>query len=166
MTNWGFDTDDNEYDNDGQGNNTELNGPKALRDAYKKLQAQNEELNAKLTSFLEDQQKSKMATVFESLGVPGAQSVYQGPADPQKAKEWVDSMRSVFGGNQGGTPPAVEEPPAVPTLPPSMQAQYQRFTEAGQNGTPAGNVEAAQSAINSASNIQDLMAAFERMNRM
>lgn len=155
MSNWG-------YENDGAndlGNNTEGNGPKALRDAYEAMKKQNEDLNAKLTSFLEDQAREKMATVFESLGVPGAQAAYQGPNDPQKAKEWVESMRSVFGGGQPQQA-AVEQPPA-PTLPPSMQAQYERMTQAGQNGVPVGNVEAAQAAVNDANDLQGLLDAFK-----
>lgn len=158
MTNWGYEGND-----DGNlGNSTEANGPKALRDAYEAMKRQNDELNQKLTSFLEEQQTAKMATVFESLGVPGAASLYQGPADPQKAKEWVDSMRSAFGGTQGGTPPVVEQ--AVPALPASMQAQFERMSEAGQAGTPVGGFEAAQAGINDASTSADIIAAFQRMN--
>lgn len=155
MSNWGY--DDN--DNDGQGNSTEGNGPKALRDAYAALKQQNDELNTKLTSFLESQAAEKMATVFESLGVPGAQAVYTGPNDPQKAKEWVDTMRQTFGGGQPQQ--AATEQPAAPTLPPSMQAQFQRFNEAGQNGAPVGNVEAAQAAVNDANDVTGLIAAFQ-----
>lgn len=165
MTNWGFEEND---DNDnGQGNDSELNGPKALRDYVKKLQAQNEDLNTKLTSFLEDQQKSKVASVFENLGIPGAASVYQGPADPKAAEEWAKSMQQVFGAStQGGTPPVANEAAVEPVLPASMQAQFQRMTEAGQGGTPTGNLEAAQASIGDASSTKDIIAAFERMNRM
>lgn len=158
MTKWGYEGNDNA----GQGNDTEANGPKALRDAYDRLKQQNEELNGKLTSFLEEQAREKMSKVFESLGVPGAQAVYQGPNDPQKAKEWVDSMRSVFG-NPGGTPPVVEQP-VTPALPASMQAQFERMTEAGQQGVPVGGFEAAQASINDASTSADIIAAFQRMN--
>ena len=114
MSNWGIEEN---YGDGSQGNSTEANGPKALRDAYDAIKRQNEELNQKLTSFLEEQQTAKMAQVFEALGVPGAQAAYQGPADPAKAKEWVDSMRSVFG---GGQPQQAAEQPITPTLPPSM----------------------------------------------
>src|SRR6478609_7400078 len=92
MTEWGY---ENNEQNTQAGNN--LDGPKALRDAYDAMKKQNDELTQKLTSFLEDQNKQKMATVFESLGVPGAVSVYQGDADPEKARQWVESMQSVFG---------------------------------------------------------------------
>lgn len=166
MTNWGFD----ENDNDGLGND-EPNGPKALRDAYASLKKQNDDLNAKLTNFLEREEKQRVASVFENLGIPGAASVYQGPADPKAAEEWAKSMQQVFGGNQGGTPPVADVPPvtdqaAPPALPPSMQAQFDRFNQAGQDGTPAGNFEAAQGALGNASNIQDIIAAMERAQRM
>lgn len=159
MTQWGY--EDN--DNGDLGNSIEQNGPKALRDAYDKLKAQNDDLNQKLTSFLEDQAKEKMSKVFESLGVPGAASVYQGPNDPQKAKEWVDTMKQTFGGvSQGGNPGGEqmqqELPPAVPA---SMQAQFERMTQAGQDGAPLGNFEAAHAAVNDATDLSGLIAAFQ-----
>jgi hypothetical protein len=155
MSNWGYEGNDDS----GLGNNTEGNGPKALRDAYDAMKKQNEELNQKLTDFLNEQAASKMATVFESLGVPGAQAAYQGPNDPQKAKEWVDSMRQVFGGGQPQQ--AAEQQAATPALPPSMQAQFERFNAAGQDGAPVGNVEAAQAAVNDANDVSALIAAFQ-----
>lgn len=156
MTNWGFE-DDNALD---LGNSNEANGPKALRDAYEKQKATIESLEQKVTAFLQAEEKRQMATVFESLGVPGAQAAYQGPNDPQKAKEWVDQMRSVFG---GGQPQQAAEQPAPPTLPPSMQAQFERMTQAGSEGVPVGNFEAAQAAINDASDPQALINAFKNM---
>ena len=155
MSNWGYEGNEG---NSGLGNDTEGTGPKALRDAYDAIKKQNEELNAKLTGFLEAQAAEKMATVFESLGVPGAQAAYQGPNDPQKAKEWVDSMRQVFG---GGQPQQAVEQAATPALPPSMQAQFERFNAAGQDGAPVGNVEAAQAAVNDANDVSALIAAFQ-----
>lgn len=165
MTNWGFD----ENDTDGLGNDNELNGPKALRDAYAAIKKQNDELNAKLTSFLEREEKQRVASVFENLGVPGAASVYQGPADPKAAEEWVNSMKQVFGGNQGGTPPVADvtqEPPVNGAIPPSMQAQFQRITEAGAQGTPQGNFDAAQSELGNATDLSGIIAAMERAQRM
>lgn len=155
MTDWGF--ENNDAANLGNGN--EANGPKALRDAYEAMKKQNEELNQKLTSFLEEQATAKMATVFESLGVPGAQAVYNGPNDPQKAKEWVETMRSTFGGGQPQQ--AATDQPAAPTLPPSMQAQFERMSQAGSDGQSLGNVEAAQAAVNDATDLQGLLSAFQ-----
>lgn len=162
MTNWGYD----DSDNGELGNTTEMNGPKALRDAYEALKKQNDDLNSKLTSFLEEQEKSKVSQVFESLGIPGAASVYQGPADPAKAKEWAEQMRSVFGGgNQGGTPPVADSTPA-PAMDQGQQDQYQRMTEAGQAGVPLGNMDAAFAAVGDAGNVNDLIAAFQRAQHM
>lgn len=165
MTNWGFDENDN--DGSGLGNDSEMSGPKALRTAYEKQKAQIDDLTSKLTSFMEREEKAKLASVFENLGVPGAQNVYTGEADPEKAKAWVESMRGVFGGNQGETPSVADTSQAAePVLPASMQAQFQRMSEAGQNGTPTGNLEAAQASIGDASSNADIIAAFERLNRM
>lgn len=167
MTNWGFEEND---DINGLGNDSEFSGPKALREAYAAQKKTIDELSAKLTSFLEREEKQKVQTVFENLGIPGAASVYQGPADPKAAEEWAKSMQQVFGGNQGGTPPVAEttpEPePQVGAIPPSMQAQFQRMTEAGATGTPQGNFEAAQSELGNASTTQDIIAAMERAQRM
>ncbi len=153
MSNWGFE------DNDGAnlGNSNVADGPKALRDAYEAMKKQNEELNKALTSFLEEQRQQKMATVFESLGVPQAAQVYDGPADPEKAKAWVESMRGVF----GGAAPVAAEQSTEPRLPESMQAQFERLSQAGNDGAALGNVEAAQAAVNDATDIQGLLNAFQ-----
>ena len=156
MTNWGFE------DNDGAnlGNGNEANGPKALRDAYEAMKKQNEELSQKLTSFLEEQTRSKMATVFESLGVPQAAQVYDGPADPEKAKAWVESMRGVF----GGAAPEAAEQSTQSKLPESMQAQFERLSQAGNDGAALGNVEAAQAAVNDANDVQALINSFRNLH--
>lgn len=157
MSEWGFNDNDS---NAGQGNNTEGNGPKALRDAYEKQKATIESLEQKVATFIQREEKRQMASVFDALGVPGAQDVYTGEADPEKAKAWVDSMRSVF----GGAAPAAAEQPATPTLPPSMQAQYERLNQAGADAQALGNVEAAQAAINDATSVEALKAAFRNMH--
>lgn len=155
MSEWGFENGNGAN----LGNGNVADGPKALRDAYEAMKKQNEELSSQLTSFLAEQRTAKMAQVFESLGVPGAQSVYQGDADPEKAKAWVESMRSVF----GGQPPAAEQS-VEPTLPPSMQAQFERLGQAGNDAAALGNVEAAQAAINDATSVDALKAAFRNMH--
>jgi hypothetical protein len=160
MTQWGYENSNDE----GQGNNTELDGPKALREAYAALKKQNEDTMAMVSELLAEKKQTQLATVFESLGVPGAQSVYQGDADPEKAKAWVQSMQSVFGaGNQGGPPPVTDSAP--PALAPDAQAQYQRMTEAGQQGTPMGGMDAAFAAVGDATSINDLIAAHQNALR-
>lgn len=156
MSEWGNEND-GAY---GLGNNSDANGPKALRDAYEAMKKQNEELSNQLTSFLEEQRTAKMAQVFESLGVPGAQTVYQGPADPEKAKAWVESMRGVF----GGAAPQAAEQSTQPKLPESMQTQFERLSQAGAGQEALGNVEAAHAAINDANDVQALINSFKNLH--
>lgn len=164
MTQWGYEDNDDAQ----TGNDNESTGPKALRDAYAALKKQNEETMAMVNELLQEKKQATLATVFESLGVPGAQKVYQGDADPEKARAWVESMRGVFGnGNaQGGTPPNADSAPQAPAMQPEQQAQYQRMTEAGQQGAPIGNMDAAMAAVGDANDIQSLIAAFSRSQHM
>ena len=148
---WGYENDANA----GQGEDTELTGPKALREAYKALKEQNAEFKTMLTSLVEDQKKQKVATVFETLGIPQAASLYTGDADPQKAAEWATQMQSVFGGNQGTTPQVAA---ATPGLEPGTQEQFQRLTQAGADAASLGTVEAANAAAASATSLDDLKA--------
>ena len=153
---WGYDNTNDAS----QGEN--LDGPKALRDAYKALKAQNDELNSKLTSFLEDQTKQKLSGVFESLGVPGAAQVYQGEPDPEKAKQWVETMRGVFAGNAQGNP--AQEFQEQSGLEPDAAAQLQRMTEAGQHGVPMGNIEIAASNLGSVTSTDDIVALMRKLS--
>ena len=163
MTQWGYEDNDEAQ----AGNDSELNGPKALRDAYSALKKQNEDTMAMVQELLQEKKQAQLATVFESLGVPGAQTVYQGDADPEKAKAWVESMRGVFGnGNaQGVTPPIADS--AVPSaVNAEQQAQLQRMTEAGQQGVPMGSMDAAFAAVGDANDTNALIAAFQRASQM
>ena len=159
MTNWGFDDNDNA----GQGNLSESNGPKALRDAYTKLQEQNKTLADSLATIQADLRATKVAGVFESLGVPAAASQYQGDADPAKITEWVTNMKAVFG-SQGAPVPNPVDANTSP-LSGDAAAQFQRLTEAGQSGTPLGSMEMAQANINDATDIQGLINTFNNLNR-
>ncbi len=162
MTNWGYDDNDNAT----PGNETELDGPRALREAYAALKKQNEETTAMVKELLEEKKSAQLATVFESLGIPEAKKVYQGPADPEAAKAWAESMRAVFGGNQGGNPNVAAQPQEQPpALSQEQQAQFQRMTEAGQHGTPMGNLDAAYAAVGDATDIQSLIAGFQNATR-
>lgn len=161
MTNWGI--EDNE--NVEPGNNTELDGPRALREAYAALKKQNEETTAMVRELLEEKKSAQLATVFDSLGIPEAAKVYQGPADPEKAKEWATTMQSVFGGNQGISPNVAGQQEPAPSVSGETAQQYQRMTEAGQNGTPISGTEAAFQAVGNATNMQDLIASFQNATR-
>lgn len=161
MTQWGYEDNDNA----GQDNDTELNGPKALRDAYAALKKQNEETTAMVRELLNEKKQSQIAAVFESLGAPQAAKVYTGEPDPAKAKEWFDTMSSVFGnGSVPGSNPATAVD-STPAISPEQQAQLQRMTEAGQSGVPMGNMDAAFAAVNGADNLKDLIAGFQNASR-
>ncbi len=155
MTNWGYENND---DNTQAGNTPD--GPKALRDAYDALKKQNEDLNSKLTSFLESQAKQQKASMFEALGVPGAADLYTGEADPEKAKAWIQSMQSVFG-NAGGNPaPVVNSEPALSD---AQKHQMQMMSQAGQGEAALGSFEAAQTGIGGANSIDDLLVAMKNL---
>lgn len=140
MSDWGYDDND---DNTQAGEN--LDGPKALREAYKK---QGEKLD-KALEYIEkmearDREKSLTST-FESLGVPGAASVYQGDPDPEKAKAWVQSMQSVFGGTVAHATDNSQS--AQPTLAPETQSAFQAFNTAGTDAEVMTRYEAANTEI-------------------
>jgi hypothetical protein len=45
-----------------------------------------------------------------------------------------------------------------------MQAQFERMNQAGNEGVPVGNFEAAQAALNDASDTQAIINSFKNMN--
>lgn len=157
MTQWGY---DNSNEGAQPGNENELDGPKALRDAYAALKKQNEETMAMVSELLAEKKSAQASAVFESLGIPETVRSLA-PTDPTEAKAWAETMRTAFGGgNQGGTPPVADNTQAAaPVLPASMQAQFERMTEAGQSGSPLGNLDAAFNAVGDATDIQGLIAA-------
>lgn len=158
MTNWG--AEDNGYEVQDPNNQ---NGPKALREAYDAMKKKNEELQSQFSQIQADLRQQRVSSVFSELGVPGAASLYQGEADPEKIKEWATTMKTVFGGS--GAPAPIT--PVDQTTPPAMDgdtaAQFQRMQEAGTQGVPLGNAEAAFGRVNDASSTQDLINAWKSM---
>lgn len=157
--NWGY---ENSNDFNGRGDNTDMNGPKALREAYEAMKRQNEELQNGLASIQNELRQQKVSAVFNSLGVPQAASLYKGEPDPEKATEWVNTMRSVFGnGNaQGETPPVAE-----PVMDQETQERFQRMNEAGSNAQPLSAMDAAHAAVNGANDVASLISAFQNATR-
>lgn len=144
------------------GNDNDLNGPAALRAAYKAMKTKNEEMEQTLKSLQAESRQRAVADTLTSLGIPAtAAPLYSGEADPTKVTEWANTMKSVFG---GGTPaPTPTSEPQQPTLDPATQAQFQQMTEAGQQGTPLGNVEAAYASLGDAKNSDDLIRMFANL---
>lgn len=156
--NWGF--DDNGNMNQDPNN---MNGPKALREAYDKQKERNDKLQADFDSLRAELTQQKVSSVFNELGVPGAASLYKGEAEPEAIKQWVTAMQSTFGGSGAPAPSNSVEPPAAPLMDGDTAAQFQRMQEAGTQGVPLGNAEAAFGRVNDASSTQDLINAWKTL---
>ena len=155
MSNWGIEDDSN------LGGNNENSGPKALRDAYDALKQQNQELQNGLAAVQKQLRDQAVGVTLSELGIPAAAAEqYKGEADPTKVREWATQMQSLFGGGQAATPgstPPVETPQGID---PAVAAQMQQMQEAGQQGQPLGNLEAAQARLNDATDINSLISAW------
>jgi hypothetical protein len=157
MSNWGIEDDTNLG-----GNNDNLPGPKALRDAYEAMKKQNETLQSGLQSIQKELQTQKVASTLSELGIPAtAAQQYTGEADPEKVREWATTMQTIFGGGSGT--PNTPTPTDQQTLDPNVAQQMQRFNEAGQQGTPLGNAEMAAGKIGDATDIQGLISAWQNL---
>lgn len=156
MTNWGNEDDTN------LGGNTELSGPKALRDAYEAQKQANQDLLNRMATLENSLTQQKVASTLTELGIPvTAAEQYKGEADPDKVREWATTMQSIFGGGNG----TQSQNPAVPaqTLDPSVQQQLQGMNSAGQEGTPLGNADAALGRIGDATDIAGLLSAWQNL---
>lgn len=155
MSNWGIE------DANDLGGNSDNSGPKALRDAYEALKQQNQELQSGLATVQQQLRNQTVGATLSELGIPAAAAEqYKGEADPTKIREWATSMQSLFGGGQATTPgstPPVETPQGID---PAVAQQLQQMQEAGQQGQPLGNFEAATGRLNDATDIQGLISAW------
>lgn len=135
------------------------NGPKPLRDAYEAQKKANDDLTKRLAALETAVQRNAVADLIESQGVPrGAAKYYSGDSDPEKVTSWVNDMRATF----GGAAPA-EQQTQQPALNSTEQNQWQRMNEAGSNGVPVGNMEAAEQALNAATSTEERIAAFAKL---
>lgn len=155
MSNWGIE------DANDLGGNNENSGPKALRDAYDALKQQNKELADGLAAVNQQLRNQSVGAALSELGIPAAAAEqYKGEADPAKVREWATQMQSLFGGGQAVTPgstPPVETPQGID---PNVAQQLQQMQEAGQQGQPLGNFEAANARLNDATDINGLISAW------
>jgi hypothetical protein len=148
---WG-NTDENENLN---------NGPKPLRDAYEAQKKANDELMKRLAALEAQANRNVAADLIEAQGVNrSAAKYYNGEADPEKVTSWVNDLRSAF----GAAPAPQDAQPSEPVLNPNDQAKYQNLLNAGANGAPIGNMDAAMAAINDATSTAERIAAFNRLN--
>lgn len=142
---------------------SESSGPKALRDAYAAQKKQNEELAAQLAQMQKTVSGMALNSTFESLGVPAeVRGMYTGDADPAKATEWVNQMRTAFGGS-AATPP-VAQTPVTPPVSSETASQLQNFSQAGIGQQPSTNMDDAFQGVSQAGSVQDLIANFSKFN--
>lgn len=155
MSNWGIE------DANDLGGNTDASGPKALREAYDALKQQNKELQDGLAAVQTQLRNQAVGATLSELGIPAAAAEqYKGEADPAKVREWATSMQSLFGGGQAVTPGSTPNPVEQQGLDPATAQQLQQMQEAGQQGQPLGNFEAAAGRLNDATDIQGLISAW------
>jgi hypothetical protein len=153
MNDWG---NENVSDLD---NNSASNGPKALRDAYEAQKQKTQELESALASVQTQLRSQAVSATLSELGIPTtAAEQYKGEADPAKIREWATTMQSIFG--SGGASGAPNLAPPAQTLDPSVQQQMQSMQNAGQEGSPLGNAEAALGRVSDATSSADLKAAW------
>lgn len=156
MSNWGIE------DANDLGGNNENSGPKALREAYDALKQQNQELQNGLAAVQQQLRNQSVGAALSELGIPAAAAEqYKGEADPVKVREWATQMQSLFGGGQAVTPGSTPNPAETPQgIDPSTAQQLQQMQEAGQQGQPLGNFEAASARLGDATDIQGLISAW------
>ena len=157
MSNWGIE------DANDQGTNSESNGPKALREAYEAMKKQNQELQTGLATVQQQLQTQQVQATLSELGIPAAAATqYKGEADPEKVREWATTMQSIFGGGSG-TPNTPTVDSTAQGLDPATQEQLRGMQEAGQQGQPLGNFEAAAGRLNDATDIKGLISAWSTL---
>lgn len=158
MNEWGMNYD--QTDGQPQNNNNSGGG---LRQFAEQQKQENQALKDQLAAIQRELAMQKVQSVFDSAGVPGAAALYQGDADPVKAKEWIDQVQSAFGAS-GGIPPT-STAPQPPVLSPEQQAQMQRMNEAGAAGTPLTSMEQAMNNVGQVNSQEDLIANFQAAMR-
>lgn len=160
MSNWGIENDAGDL------GTPSTDGPKALRDAYDALKQQNKELADGLAAVNKQLRDTAVSATLSELGIPAtAAEQYKGEANPDKVREWATQMQSLFGGGQavtpGSTPNLTDQQAPAQTLDPAVAQQLQQMQQAGQQGTPLGNMEAAMGKVGDANDLAGLLTAWQ-----
>ncbi len=115
----------------------EGNGKSGIRQYIESLESKLKNIESERAQEKANAEKAVKTATFESLGIkPTVASLYQGEANPDAIKSWVDDMRGAFG---GATPePGVQtdqtsQRQMESVLNGDQQLQYQRMVEAGQS---------------------------------
>lgn len=149
----------NEWDLTGDDIDTSVaDGPKPLRDAYKKQVDANKELRERLEKLEAINTRNTAADLIEAAGVKrNLAKHYTGAADAESVNAWLSDFKDAFG---------VQAPASTsvdPALPVETQAQYERMNQAGHSGEPTGNLQAASGDLSSAGSTADIVALMQRL---
>lgn len=144
----------------------ESGGMKALREKAEADSKRIQELSEKLARLEESRRRDSVGDLFKAAGVnPGAAKFYNGEPDPEKIQAWVTENSEILSLRQGEGIPSHEEAQTTPTPPVvtfEQQQAFLRMQNAGIDGTPADNHTEVMGSLNSAENMEDLLAAMQR----
>lgn len=148
------------YDSNAWDQQDEGNGKSGIRQYIESLEAKVKAIEEREAKVQADAAKAVKTATFESLGIkPTVASLYQGEANPDAIKSWVDDMRGAFGGaapEQGGQQDQTSQTPAEPVLNGDQQQQYQRMVEAGQGSADTSTMTDLQSRLAQATSRDEL----------
>lgn len=125
------------YDNNAWESQDEGNGKSGIRQYIESLENEVKAMKAERAQEKASAEKAVKTATFESLGIkPTVASLYQGEANPDAIKSWVDDMRGAFGGaapEPGAQQGQASQNQAEPVLNGDQMQQYRNMVEAGQN---------------------------------
>lgn len=123
---------DNAWDQQDEGN-----GKSGIRQYIESLEAKVKAIEEREAKARADADRAVKSATFESLGIkPTVASLYQGEANPDAIKSWVDDMRGAFGGatpEPGAQQGQASQRQVEPVLNGDQMQQYRNVVEAGQN---------------------------------
>jgi hypothetical protein len=152
-------------ENDQFGQPNQQNGNKGLRDWAKSVQDENKDLKSQMAQIQAELRKQQAVNTFEDLGLPrAAAQLYNGDLTSEAINSWATQVRSAFGvtPTDAGQPAPQNTPPALTT---EQQATFQNITQAGANAIPSTTLDDHQRSVNNAGSIQDLLNAWQGIQR-
>jgi len=124
------------YDNSAWESQDEGNGKSGIRQYIESLEGKLKAIETERAQEKANAEKAVKTATFESLGIkPTVASLYNGEANPDAIKSWVNDMRGAFGGAapEHGDQGQASQNQAQPGLTGDQQQQYQRMVESGQS---------------------------------
>jgi len=148
----------NEWDLNGEIEESVSDGPKPLRDAYKAQKEANQKLLERLEKLEAVNNRNTAADLIEAAGAKRTLAKhYSGDPDPDKISSWLNDFRDALGVAQS------QPANADPSLTSETQAQYEKMNQQGAGSGTVGNVEAAAGDLSGANSTADLIAALAKL---